>query len=154
MMPYTIEFNQILPNIHCMNRKQALSEIATRISRAIDCDDSAFLERLLENEGRDSSACGDGVAIPHLKIKGLPGRFVALATLDRPVDFEADDGQGVDIICVLLSPERDGPIHLRGLSRITRMFKNETLRDNLRGTKDADAIRSLLINPEGWLLAA
>jgi PTS system nitrogen regulatory IIA component len=78
-----------------------------------------------------------------------------LATLAREIDdFKSADDQPVNLVAFILSPETDGPLHLRRLSRTSRMLKNETLRKRLQEAKDELAIRSLLIDPEGWVLAA
>jgi PTS system nitrogen regulatory IIA component len=54
----------------------------------------------------------------------------------------------------LLSPERDGPLHLRRLSSLSRLFKCDALVTKIKDAKDETTIRSLLIDPQGWMLAA
>ena len=153
-MPYNIQADIILPEIRAAHQKQALGILASEIAAQTQCSGALMLDHLLEKEMKSSSGIGDGVAIPHLKISGLKQRLVVLATLHTPVDFKAIDDKPVDIICTLISPEEDGPIHLRGLSRISRLFKNKRLCQRIRETDDAATIQSLFNDPEGWLLAA
>ncbi len=153
-MPYNIQANIVLPRIKAASQKQALAILASEIAARINCSEELLLDGLIDKEEGSSSGTGDGVAIPHLKLSGIQGRFIALATLDTPVDFNAVDNKPVDVVCILLSPEQDGPVHLRGLSRISRMLKNKELCQRLRETDDKVVIQSLFDDPEGWSIAA
>ena len=66
--------------------------------------------------------------------------------LDRPVDFESQDGVFVDIVCMLIAPETAGADHLKALARVARVFRDPAFVARLRGAKDADAIYLLLAN--------
>jgi PTS system nitrogen regulatory IIA component len=149
-----IQLDLALPGIKATSSQQALKIIAQQCAKKLKYPEQKLVEKLCEKENLSPSGIGDGVAIPHLKSKGISRRLIALASLDEPVDFSAMDGQPADLICVLLSPEADGPLHLRGLSRISRIMKNEQMCQKLRETKDAETMRALFHNPEGWLLAA
>jgi PTS system nitrogen regulatory IIA component len=74
-------------------------------------------------------------------LKRLFGLF---ARLERPVDFEAVDGQQVDLIFLLLAPEAAGADHLKALARVSRLLRNRTMREKLRGTDSAEALYALL----------
>ena len=153
-MYHGIHFNLILPKIRALSIEHVFEALAQEIAPRTYCSKNAVLDTLRQNELKAASGVGGGVAIPHIQMSGIATRFVTLATLERPVDFQAADDVDADIICVLLSPESDGSIHLRGLSRITRMLQNEQLQRRLRETDDIDIIRALITNPDGWLLAA
>lgn len=152
-MPYNIQTDIILPKIKAANRKQVFEILAGEIAKKIHLDKKQLIGALIEKEIKSSSGTGDGVAIPHLKLPGLQGRFIALVTLKDGVDFKAVDDKPVDIVCLLLSPEED-LLHLRGLSRISRMFKNKDLCQRLRETDDIIVIEALFDNPEEWSIAA
>jgi len=87
-------------------------------------------------------------------MRRIQSPFTMLMTIDKPSNHETPDGSPVDLYCLLISPLSDGPIHLRRLSRLSRLMKNETLHKRIRETQDSDVIRSLLLDPEGWLMAA
>ena len=112
------------------------------------------MEKVMDKEAFSCSGIGDGVATPNLKVKGLRKPFTILATLRRDVDVAANDEVPVGVVCLVLSPESEGPAHLRRLSRISRALKNAGLYKKIRNTKDADIIQSLFMDPDGWLLAA
>jgi PTS system nitrogen regulatory IIA component len=153
-MGYTIQIDLALPKIKVSNRAQLFERCARAIAKKLSYPHAMILDHLILNEQAVNSSIGDGVAIPQLKLKGIKKRFVTLVTLDRSIDFHSYDGKDVDIFCVLLSPESDGPVHLRGLSRISRILKDRDLCQKLRDTDDAETMRSLILSPEGWLMAA
>lgn len=153
-MQQDIQADLVLAKIRAATPRQVFETLAAQISRTAGLPEKQLLEQFLEQEKNGSGVLGDGVCIPHLKLRNLSRSYAVLATLDKPVAFEGADPRPVDIVCTLLSPEQDGPIHLRSLSRIARALKNDKLTQKLRDAKDADTIRFLLIGPEGWLLAA
>ena len=87
---------------------------------------------------------GEGVAIPHGKLPGLETLFGLMARLERPVDFEALDGQPVDIAFLLLAPEGAGADHLKALARVARVLREPGIIDRIRAARDADALYALL----------
>ena len=72
----------------------------------------------MQREKLGTTAVGYGVAIPHGKLPKLEKLFGFFARLERPIDFEAMDGQPVDLIFLLLAPEGAGADHLKALARI------------------------------------
>jgi PTS system nitrogen regulatory IIA component len=73
---------------------------------------------------------------------------VVVVRLERPIPFEAIDGQPVDLFLAVLSPADSGVEHLRALARISRLLRREDLRDQIRRASDADAVRFLLVQGE------
>ena len=67
-------------------------------------DERAIFEALLQRERLGSTGIGDGIAIPHGKLPELDRLFGLVARLEKPIDFEALDGQPVDILFLLLAP--------------------------------------------------
>lgn len=96
----------------------------------------------------------DGVALCDFQSPNIHERVILLATLDRPLRSNEISHEPFDIICLLLSPETNGPVHLRTLSRLSRLLLNQTLCAKIRECNDPETIRMLFENPEGWLLAA
>jgi PTS system nitrogen regulatory IIA component len=90
---------------------------------------------------------GGGVAIPHARLAGLKSIAGLFARLERPADFEAVDGQGVDLVFVLLAPEESGADHLRALARVSRLLRDTDLRKKLRETSEAGALYALITEP-------
>jgi PTS system nitrogen regulatory IIA component len=98
----------------------------------------------LQRERLGSTGLGQGVAIPHGKIQGLKRTVGIFARLAEPIDFDAVDGQKVDIVCLLLAPEGAGADHLTALARISRLLREGSAVEKLRASKDASAIYAVL----------
>ena len=73
--------------------------------------------------------------------------FGLFARLERPVDFEALDGQPVDLIFLLLAPEGAGADHLKALARVARLLRDPEVARKLRNSHDADALYAVLAMP-------
>src|SRR5690606_23854205 len=91
-----------------------------------------------------STGLGNGIAIPHGKIKGLSGVAALSVQLAQPIDFDAVDDQPGDLVVMLLAPEGSGADHLKALSRVARLLRAEGVVDRLRGTEDEAKLRSIL----------
>lgn len=137
----------VLPALKVNGKKQALQELAAQAARLTGLGDREIYETLLQRERLGSTGIGEGIAIPH----GKPGKLTRLvglfARLDRPIEFEALDGQPVDIIFLLLAPESAGADHLKALARIARMLRDRGTLDKLRATRDQAALYAILTEP-------
>ncbi len=139
--------NAILPALKVNSKKQAIQEIAARAAELTGMDERAVLEILLQREKLGSTAVGNGVAIPHGKLAKLGRLFGLFARLDRPIDFEALDGQPVDLLFLLLAPETAGADHLKALARVARLLRDPEIARKLRESRDADALYAVLAMP-------
>ncbi len=104
---------------------------------------SAVFDSLFARERLGSTGLGQGIAIPHGRIKGLKeaaGAFIRLAT---PVQFDAPDGRPVSMLFVLLVPEQANEQHLQLLSELAQMFSDSQFREALLAAADATAIHTL-----------
>ena len=137
----------ILPTVKAGNKKQILQEIAAKAREAYALDTRLVVEGLLAREKLGSTAMGGGVAIPHARLEGLDSIAGLFARLEKPADFEAVDGQGVDLVFVLLAPEESGADHLRALARVSRLLRDTDLRKKLRETSEAAALYALITEP-------
>lgn len=134
----------VMANVPGNSRKQVFQVISERLATLSGLDERAILETLRQRERLGTTAVGQGIAIPHGRIPGL-NRLVGLfAKLARPVDFEAMDGQPVDLMFVLLAPEDAGADHLQALARIARLFRGPTLAQKLRQADDEATLYAIL----------
>ena len=138
----------ILANLKAASKKQALQDLARRAAELTGQHERFIFDVLLERERLGSTGVGRGIAIPHGKLPHLQGVFGAFARLERPIDFDAVDEQPVDLVFLLLAPEGAGADHLKALARISRMLRDESLCEKLRGCQSADAIFALLSQSE------
>ncbi len=134
----------VLCKVKASSKKQALQEIAHRASEAYGLEVRAVFEGLLAREKLGSTAMGNGVAVPHARIAGLNGIVAVFAQLDKPVDFEAADAQGVDLIFALLAPQEAGADHLRALAKVSRLMRDAGVRKKLRETDSEAALYALV----------
>ena len=105
----------ILAALKVNSKKQAIQELAARAATLTGQNERAIFEVLLQREKLGTTAVGYGVAIPHGKLPKLEKLFGLFARLERPIDFEAMDGQPVDLVFLLLAPEGAGADHLKAL---------------------------------------
>ena len=134
----------VIPALRASSKKQALQELAEVAARLTGLEERTIYEVLLQRERLGSTGIGDGVAIPHAKLARLDSIFGLVARLDKPIDFEALDGQPVDLMFVLLAPEEAGADHLKALARIARVVREPGMSDRIRATRDAEALYALL----------
>ncbi len=129
------------------SKRQLLQLLADRASTLVGIDAQEIFETLLNREQLGSTGLGNGIAIPHGKIKGLSGVTAVFARLAQPIDFDAVDDQPVDLVVMLLAPEGSGADHLKALSRVARLLRADGVVDRLRDTKDETKIRDILVAP-------
>ncbi len=137
----------VVVNLRAATKKQALQELAKRAADLMGPDGTSerdIFEVLLERERLGTTGVGAGIAIPHGKLPQLPKLRGLFAKLDRPVDFEAIDEQPVDLIFLLLAPEAAGADHLKALARVSRLLRDKSTCDKLRGAETADALYLIL----------
>ena len=149
-----LHFDMVLPNIQASSRKDTLKILSDEAAKALNVSAEKLFELICEKEDQSSSGLEGGIAIAHLQVRGPQNKFKILARLQTPVNFNAIDGNDADLVCLILSPQNDGALHLRRLSRVSRLLNNETLCAKLRDAKDEEEMQALLIDPEGWLMAA
>jgi PTS system nitrogen regulatory IIA component len=146
-LPDLVAPNAIIPALKVNNKKQALQELAAKAAELTGQNERSIFEVLLQREKLGSTGVGNGIAIPHGKLGKLTKLFGLFARLDRPVDFEALDGQGVDLVFLLLAPEGAGADHLKALARVARLLRDQDIAHKLRESRDAAAIYSVLAMP-------
>ena len=138
----------VLANLRPTSKKQLLQDLAEIGAEQTGMESHAIFESLLEREKLGSTGVGNGVAIPHAKLPGMDRIVGVFAHLTKPVMFEAVDDQPVDIAFMLLAPEGSGADHLKALSRIARILRNQSILASIRSSTDPDAIFSLLTSAE------
>ena len=97
--------------------------------------------------GTSPAGVGSGVAVPHARLPGLDRMRGVFIRLEAPVDFDAVDGQPVDLLFALLAPPDAGSEHLRALARVSRLLRQSQLREQLRQARTVDALYALLAQP-------
>ena len=135
-----------LVNVPGGSKKKALEQIANLIARevpALEMQD--VFEALIAREKLGSTGFGNGIAIPHCRLKGCVSPISALMHLDAPIDFDAIDGAPVDLLFVLLVPQAATDAHLELLRQIASMLDRKEVRDKLRSASSNEALYQVVL---------
>ena len=132
-----LEAGAVVDDLSGASAAAVLGELARPLGATHRVDPQKLLETLLEREKLGSTGIGDGVAIPHGKIPGLPALMASFGRSKKGVDFRAIDGKPTYLFFALFAPENSAGAHLKALARISRLFKNATFREGILKAKDA-----------------
>lgn len=138
-------------NVPGGSKKRVLEYIGNLITEQVpDLESQNVFENLVAREKLGSTGFGNGIAIPHCRLKGCVQPISAVLHLSAPVDFDAIDGAPVDLLFVLLVPEAATDAHLELLRQIASMLDRKEVRDRLRNAdSDADLYQVVLDEQNG-----
>jgi nitrogen PTS system EIIA component len=131
----------VLPDLAGRSKTDVLIELATAVAgQHPELDRERLVPALEDRERLNSTALGDGVAIPHGKLSGIKRVFAAFARSKQGVDFHSLDGEPTHLFFLLVAPEDSAGAHLKALARISRLLKDENFRARLIRAPDATAL--------------
>jgi PTS system nitrogen regulatory IIA component len=142
-----INSSSVLPNLKASSKRQLLQELANEGARITGIEAQVIFETLLRREKLGSTGLGEGIAIPHGKLPSLDRVHGVFARLATPVKFESVDDNPVDLVFLLLAPESAGADHLKALARISRLLRDPSVVEKLRGTDNAAGLYAILTEP-------
>jgi len=134
----------VIPQLRVSSKKQVLQELARRAAPAVGIAERSIYDALSDRERVGSTGIGGGVAVPHCRLPGLARLHGMFARLERPVPFDAIDGQPIDLLFLLLAPAEAGAEHLKALARAARLLRDKAMCEKLRGANSPDALYALL----------
>lgn len=138
----------VIVDLKATCKREVLSALAKATSELVEGTETTQIrDALLEREQLGSTGVGEGVAIPHGKIKGLPKITGVLARLNQPIDFDSVDAQPVDLVFLLLAPEDASAAHLKALAKVSRLLRDEDARAALRGAETAEGLYAAATAP-------
>ena len=135
----------VLPDLKGSTKDQVLKELARGLAAKypdIRLEDLTAV--LSERERLGSTAIGDGIAIPHGKLRGANKIIGAFGRHRGGVDFESLDGNPTHIFFVLVAPEDSASLHLKALARVSRLLKDDAFRGRLIEAADSAEIYRLI----------
>jgi PTS system nitrogen regulatory IIA component len=140
-----ITVDLVIPAVVASSKKQLLRVIAETCAVPFGIVADHLTTALLEREKIGTTGIGDGVAVPHIKIKGLARIQTVLARLDHPVDYDAIDQKPVDIVFMILAPaESKTTQHLKMLAQASRFLKDAKFRQIIRENREAEVLETLV----------
>ena len=134
----------LLVNFNGTSKKQVLEELSKLAEKKIKINSRTLLENLTKREKLGSTAVGNGIAIPHANVADIDNPYVFICTLTNGLDFNATDDQPVDIIFLLVAPEKNGSQNLQALALISRLLRNIELTTKLRGCKSSESVLAVI----------
>ncbi|MBF0379760.1 MAG: PTS sugar transporter subunit IIA [Magnetococcales bacterium] len=139
----------VVPNLVGENKKEVLLSLSAVFLNVMpNADVQHILELFLEREKLGTTGIGNGIAIPHGRIKGLKNPIAVFGRSVAGVPFEANDGKPVHIVVALLSPASSGRPHLQALSAISQTLNNSFLREKILQAKDKKTLYNAVIKGE------
>jgi nitrogen PTS system EIIA component len=144
-----IDARTVLPNLKVQNKKQLLQEMAQGLASQVAIDSRVVFETLLQREKLGSTGLGQGIAIPHGRLPSITRVYGLFARLHHPVAFESVDGEPVDLVFALVSPDHAGADHLTALARVSRLLRDPDTLKKLRGTESPDGLYAILTQHAG-----
>ena len=124
----------------CENIKFCESLTADSIDISPALSAGLLLQSLLARERLGSTGLGNGIAIPHCRLKNIDRVMSALITLAEPIDFDGIDGKPVDIIFILLAPAQALQEHLNALAALAELCNHTEFRQNLRAATSTEQL--------------
>jgi PTS system nitrogen regulatory IIA component len=132
--------SNIVLDVEVSSKKRMFEQVGLLFENNQGVTRSLVFDSLFARERLGSTGLGQGVAIPHGRIKGLREPVGAFLRLKTPVPFDAPDGRSVNLIFVLLVPEQATEQHLEILSELAQMLSDREFRQTLGTAADAAAL--------------
>ena len=137
----------ILVDLDVANKKRLFEQVGLMFENNHGINRTQVYDSLFAREKLGSTGLGQGIAVPHGRIKGLPEALGAFIRVREPIPFDSPDGRGVTQAFVLLVPEHATDRHLQILSELAQMFSDRVFRERIAAAPDAAAVHRIF---ETW----
>ncbi len=134
----------IITELKATDKKSVLEELTLPISELTQIEHKELVRVLIEREHLGSTGIGNGIGIPHGKLKNLPALILGVGLSRKGVDFDAMDGKPTHIFFLLLTPENSTDLHLKLLARISKILKEKSFNDKILFSSDKNEVIRLL----------
>jgi PTS system nitrogen regulatory IIA component len=138
----------VVVDLDVSSKKRVFEQVGLLFENHHGVARSKVFDSLFARERLGSTGLGQGVAVPHGRIKGLREAIAAFVRLDEAIPFDAPDNQPVNLLIFLLVPEQATQQHLEILSEIAQMLSDRTFREALLKASDAQTLHQLLLSWE------
>jgi PTS system nitrogen regulatory IIA component len=135
----------IIPELAASTKNEVIEELSAVLAGHYNgLDIEQLREKILEREKLGSTGVGDGIAIPHAKLRSVGKILVVFGRSSKGVDFNAIDGKAVHILFLLVAMDENFGAHLKLLARISRILKNPSFRKRILEAVDAESIYQII----------
>ncbi len=139
----------IAPHLVAQCKKDVLEELAEALThRYPELDRGAVVEVLLERERLGTTGIGEGIAIPHGKMRELTELVASFGRSLEGVDFQSMDNRPAHLFFLLLAPENSAGAHLKALAKISRMLKDKTFCQELMNAGTAEEMFQIIAHED------
>lgn len=135
----------VICDVRAANKQQLLLELAKRAASNLGLQAEYVASELLKREDLGSTGMGRGVAIPHARLPMVKKPYGVMARLKPAIDFEAIDGQLVDLVFLLLLPAPPEADQLVALASVARKFKSDEVLKQLRRARSESELSSIMM---------
>lgn len=132
--------DMIFTDLKVIGKHDLFEKVSALLADKYDLDVNTIFEALWERENLGSTGYGNGVAFPHARIAGIDNVLSAFVRLDKALDYETTDGQNVDVLAFMISPENSGNDHLQTLALYSRLLKNPGICQDVRAAHNQHEI--------------
>jgi PTS system nitrogen regulatory IIA component len=140
----------VIVGLRVSDKSALLRHLAARAATSLELNADGIGQALLAREQLGSTGVGGGVAVPHARIAEMKQPFGILASIKRPIAFDAVDLQPVDLVFLLLLPTDPAPEYLRALASVARALRDPATAAMLRRAGSADdAYQRLITKRDG-----
>lgn len=130
----------VMLDVRASDKDSLLHELSALAAAALGLDAVAVSNQIAKREELGSTGVGNGVALPHARLKSLKAPFGLLARLRRPIDFAAIDDKPVDIVFLLLLPDAADSAQLNALACVARMLREKDVLQSVHGATDVSSL--------------
>jgi PTS system nitrogen regulatory IIA component len=134
----------VLADLKAQNKEGVLQELAKPVADAAGVKPDDLVRVLMERERLGTTGIGNGIGIPHGKMKHLQSLVLGFGLSRKGIDFESMDARPTHIFFLLAAPENSTELHLKLLARISKILKHDAFREKLLRAKDSDTIYSVI----------
>ena len=138
--------NNVVTKVSVTSKKRLFEQAGLLFENNSGIERGKVFDSLFARERLGSTGLGEGVAIPHGRIKGLKEAVAAVMRLAEPLPFDAPDGQPVRLLVFLLVPEHATEEHLELLSELAELLSDRPIRDSLLASEDPAIIHRILLD--------
>jgi nitrogen PTS system EIIA component len=138
----------ILADLKAVDKQGVLEELVAPVADISGVNHKDLVKVLMERERLGSTGIGEGIGIPHGKVKDLDSLILGFGLSKKGVDFDSMDGLPAHIFFLLIAPENSTGLHLKLLARISKILKNDLFKEKLLRATDSDEIYSIIKEEE------